>query len=701
VTLQLRRYFFITTLILIALPLLGAGARRRTVSPGPTKESFSVNEKEYYMSDDGIAYIRPGLKIKVNSVSIGADRRPVVDLTLTDNFDQPLDRSGRTTPGAISVSFILAAYEPATRQFVAYTTRTQVTPLSSPRPGVSAVQAGTDSGGVWTDMETGHAKYVLRTALPANFDTTKTHTLGIYATRNLTDQIGKSYYANLEHDFRPDGAAVTAKWDKINQATSCNNCHNPLSAHGGSRQDVKLCATCHSSQTLDPDTGNSVDMKVMAHKIHMGHNLPSVLAGKPYQIIGNSQSLHDFSHVAYPQDVRNCANCHEGTNASAKPAQAMAYLTNPSAEACGSCHDDVNFETGANHPAGKATNATCASCHVPDSGAEFDASIKGAHVIPAKSNQLKGLKASIVSVTDLAPGKKPTIVFRITNNDGTAVDASKLATFSPMIAGSASSYSKYIRENAVGKATFNTTSGNTTYVYVAALPADAAGTWSATADIRRNATLKRADGKADITLQEAAVNPIKYVAVKGALAPRRASVTMAQCNTCHDDLALHGGQRKNIEECVMCHNPIESDVARRPASAGQPESISFQRMVHRIHRGHELTQDFTVYGFGSAPINFNEVTYPGDLKDCVKCHSATSYTLPLATGIANVTTLRDYFPSQGPATSSCLGCHDSRDAAAHAYLNTTTFGGAADPAEACAACHGTGKDWDVAKVHAK
>lgn len=680
-----------------------ANSRRRAAAPGaPAKLQVTPNQLEYYLSDDGVAYIRPGLKINVKSVTIGADRKPVVELTLTDNMDQPLDRLGKTTPGVISISSIMAVYDPGTRQYTAYTTRTQTTPVTSPRPGVSAVQAGSDAGGVWTDLETGHAKYTFKTVLPSNFDQTKTTTLGIYATRNLTDILGKNYYANVEYDFRPDGAAVTAKWDKINQPAACNNCHDPLAVHGGSRRDVKLCALCHQPQTTDPDTGNTVDLKVMVHKIHYGPNLPSVKAGTPYAIIGFGQAVVDFSHTTYPQDVRNCDNCHEGTNAAAKPAQAMAYLTNPSRDACGSCHDDINWTTGANHPAGaQADDAACASCHVPDSGIEFDASVKGAHTLPKNSQQLKGIKAAIVSVTNAAPGQKATIVYKLTNNDGSAIDGSKLATFSPIQAGSTNSYSWYKRDNAVGKAAFDATAGTTTYTFADAIPADATGTWTFSVDIRRSATLKRGDGKADIAISESTINPIQYASLSGGKpAPRRTVVALAQCNSCHDSLSLHGGQRNTTEECVICHNPTEGDQARRPANAGPAESVSFQRLIHRIHTGENLSQDFTVYGYGGARLNFNEVKFPGDTRNCAKCHVGTSYTLPLPTGIASVTTLRDYFTTQGPGTAACLGCHDGSDAAAHAYLNTTTFGGT-KPTEACATCHGTGKDWDVAKVHAR
>src|SRR6266511_589046 len=135
------------------------GGRTRAVAPGNPVQRFTPQQIEAYLSDDTIAYIRPGLKIKVNSVTIGTDRKPVVDYNLTDSLDQPLDRLGKVTPGPISVRFILSYYNPATRQYTAYTTRTVTTPANSPHPGVTATQAGTDAGGTFVDLESGHGKY--------------------------------------------------------------------------------------------------------------------------------------------------------------------------------------------------------------------------------------------------------------------------------------------------------------------------------------------------------------------------------------------------------------------------------------------------------------------------------------------------------------------------------------------------------------
>lgn len=704
----LRTFLVLIVTAAVTVSSSGASGRRRAAGTpsAPPEPMYKSDQIEAYLSDDTIAYIRPGLKIKVNSITIGTDRKPVVDVSFTDDFDQPIDRLGKTTPGPISASFILAWWDASKRHYTSYFVRNVTTPANSPNPGAKGVQATTDSNGQWTDLETGHAKYKFGGALPEGFDQTKTHTLGFQAFRNLIDipavGYGKRYYANLEYDFRPDGKAVTETWAKINQDTSCLACHDKknFGFHGSSaRRDVKLCVLCHQPQTTDPDTGNTLDMKVMIHKIHAPGELSA-----PYIIYGNAQSVHNYSHVTYPQDVRNCDNCHEGIDATKKPAQSDLWFTAPGRAACGSCHDDINWVTGANHAAGPQPNDDqCASCHQPSSDFEFDSSIKGAHTIPIKSNQLKGLTATIGAVTNMEPGKKPTVIFTLKNGDGTFVDPTKLATFSPILAGDTWDYTWYRREEGRNTSTFNATTGATTFTFANAIPATARGTWTISVDVRRAATLKRGDGGPDISVQESLINPIKYVSLTGGTAvPRRQVVTTAKCNECHDKLSLHGGQRNEVQECVICHNPVESDVARRPASAGQPESVSFQRLVHRIHTGDDLTQDLTVYGFGNTAHNYNEVLYPGDRTSCTKCHVSNSHLLPLQGGNrVSVTTLRDFFTPQGPGTASCLGCHDSQDAAAHAFLNTAFFPGSTTPAEACATCHGTGKDWAVDKVHAK
>ena len=678
---------------LVVLPTVNARSTRVVTRPGPPdpKTLYSRSEKEFWLSADEFGYVRPGFHITVNSVTINADRKPVVDLSFTDDLDQPLDRAGKITPGPLSVSLILAWWDAGERQYTSYTTRIQTSPITN----VSATQAAADSGGTWEDVDLGHAIYTFKTALPAGYDGTKTHTLGIYATRNLIAIEGgnfdKNYFANVEHDFRPDGAAVTEVWDMIANA-ACNTCHDPLSAHGGSRQDVKLCVLCHSPQTVDPDTGNTVDFKVMIHKIHRGESLPSVEAGTPYVIIGNGQSVHDFSTVAFPQDIRNCVTCH------APPAtQASNWYTEPSRAACQSCHDDVNFATGENHPAGmQADDSKCAECHQPQGDREFDASIIGIHTVPFKSTQLKGLNATILSVTNTAPGQNATMKFQLVQNDGTPIDpASFGSSLAVIMGGPTTDYAiNPFREGASGAAFDGTTA---TYTFTNPVPGDATGTWAFSLEARRTVTLDPAppDGA---TVTESAFNPVAYAAVTDTVAvPRREVVDVANCNTCHDQLALHGGFRKNTEMCVICHNPNADDSARRPADQGPPESVDFKRMIHRIHTGENLTQDFTIIGFGGSVNNFNEVRFPGDRRDCVKCHVPDSQQVSETPppGLLPTTTLRDWYSPQQHYAAACLGCHDTKPTAAHAFVMTAPFG------EACATCHGPDADFSVDRVHAR
>jgi len=672
----------------------GRGPATHVVAPrgggsGPPQAIYSTTEKEHYLSEQDFAYIRPGFHIKVNSITISADGRPLVDLSFTDDLDQPLDRNGKVTPGPLSISLILAWWDAGARQYTSYTTRTQTSPIT----GVTAIQPAADTGGVWNDMELGHSTYKFKTAVPPSFDKTRTHTLGIYATRATTDIVGKDYYANVEYDFRPDAAPVTEQWGAMDIAKTCNTCHNPLALHGGSRRDVRLCVLCHQPQNTDPDTGNTLNLKVMVHKIHRGSSLPSVTAGGKYHIIGFNQSDNDFSTVVFPQDIRNCVKCHE-----ASAPESQIWYTRPTRAACASCHDDIDWTTGANHPAGpQADDAACASCHVPQGDQEYDASIKGAHTVPYRSKQLKGINATILAVTNARPGQKPTVQFQLKQDDGKPITPSSLGSnLTVLMGGPTTDYGVNplnYRERADGASFDGTTA---TFTLSNAIPGDATGTWAFGLEARRAVTLNPAPKAGPASVNESAFNPVFYAAVTDkAPAPRRKVVDLANCNVCHDQLAPHGRGRRNTELCVICHNPNETD--RRPASLFPPEAIDFKRMIHRIHTGENLTQDFTVIGTSGSGINFNDVRFPGDRRDCVKCHvpgaQQVSETPP--PGLLSTNTLRDWYAPQQHFAAACLGCHDSKPAAAHAYVMTAPFG------ESCAACHGPEDEFAVDKVHAR
>jgi len=688
---------------LIAVPF--TPVNRTATNNAPEQQAapsaYAVTQKEAYLAPEALTYIRPGFNIKIQAVTnFGPGQKPVVELYFTDDLGGPLDRLGIATPGTISTRYIPAVWNPTTRRYTDYIGY-NADPAKNANPS-------RDSTGTWQDLEVGHYKYTFSNALPADMDPTKPHTLAAMGVRNTTDIVGKPYYAVPKYlDFVPSTNAAATTFNAMTVAR-CNQCHDPLALHGGNYRDIKTCVLCHNPNNMTgflaasggepPEPRSQYDGQIFFHQLHMGKNAEVV------------------PDITYPQDIRNCETCHDP-----KAAGGASWYTYPTVAACGSCHDDVNFTTGANHAAGPAADGSCATCHQPQGNAEWDAGIKNAHVVPLHSSQLKGFKAAIISVTNAGPGKKITVNFKLQNGDGSFVDPGYFktaanGTINILLGGPTTDYTNP-GENAAGQpfreaaqnATYNATTGIATYTFTNAIPAAAKGTYVVSIETRRAYTLSPAPKNGPTSLNEGAPNVPFYFAVTGTtVTPRRTSVQLTKCNACHQDLYVlfsHGNQRIAIEHCVICHNPNGSDIGRRPTDGSQNpgESIEFARMIHRIHTGEELAQDYTIYGFGGAAATFNEVTYPGDRRNCLACHAnAAAYALPLPITNQPVVTDRDFFSPRGSATAACTGCHDSRDVAAHAYINTAYFPNTPTvPSEACGTCHGTGTDLDVAKVHAR
>ncbi len=678
--------------LLVALVVL-IGSAALISAPGP---SYTASNKEFYADPNLINFVRPGLVMKITGAEIGADGTIKAKIKLTDPRGLGLDRLGVTTPGPVSVSFIAAYIPKGKSQYVAYTTRVQTSPIT----GNSAVQAAADSGGTWETTGDGEYVYTFRTKAPSGYDRTATHTIGVYGSRNLSEFDLPTNYDDDWFNFVPDGSKVVTVRDVVRTA-ACNNCHDQLAFHGGSRRSMELCVLCHTPQTTDPDTGNTVDMPVMTHKIHMGKQLPSVKGGKPYQIIGFNQSVADYSEVVFPADPRRCNACHDGTATQAN----NVFKANRAA--CGACHDNVNFATGENHVnLPQVSDNQCTTCHTPEGELEFDASIKGAHTIPTFSRELSGIQFELLKVENGAAGKTPTVVFAIKDKTGKPVLPSQMTRLALVLAGPPTDYvafqTGYVSEDA-SKADCSSDGTVCWYTFKTAIPSDAKGTYSVGIEGRR--IQKIYEGTlVEQSVQYGGANKVLHFAVDGsAVAPRRTVVATANCNKCHAYLSVHGENRNQVEMCVLCHNPVETDKARRPASELPAQSVDMRMMIHKIHTGKELGAPYVIYGFGGNKYDFSEVGYPafspsgqvGDRRNCSMCHVNGSEQLPLKPTLSKVNDPRGYINPVGPASAACLSCHVSIEAASHALLNTSTLG------ESCTVCHGSSSEFSVSKVHAR
>jgi OmcA/MtrC family decaheme c-type cytochrome len=681
----------------------------------PKKTQFTVHDKAYYADAATVTFVRPGFNISIVSAKIATDGTISVQYKLSDPKGLPLDRNGIETPGTISVSFVAAYIPKGQTQYVSYATRSATGLLN----GKTTLQATSDSGGTTQTVATGEYVYTFaKKAVPptGTYDPTATHRIALYGSRNLTEfDMGTDRDSEV-FDFVPAGGTPAPR--ELIKTATCNKCHDQLAAHGGTRRGMENCITCHTPQTIDPDTGNSVDMRVMIHKIHAGETLPSVEAGTPYKIIGNANSTHDYSTVVMPSDIRRCAFCHE---AGAK--QSDSWLKNPSIEACGSCHDNVDFATGKNHANLIQTDSSkCAQCHTPQGDKDHDLSVKGAHIFPQEAAANPGLVLKVTKVTDGVAGKAPTVTFTMKDFKGNPLGLADLpgGRLSMVLAGPTSDYGYtafagvttpgYVSESALTAAKCGA-DGTCTYTFTKIIPANAKGSFSIGAEGRRVFTDPTiATGSQSVTY--GADNSVLSFSVDGSPAvQRRKVVDIAKCNNCHGRLALHGSNRTQIEQCVLCHNPSQTDSGQRVNAtnaadkAAPAQSVNMALMIHKIHTGEELGAaglTYTVVGNGGSHNEFNEVRYPAmtpsggvpDTAKCYMCHvNNTEAALPV--GKNNVVDPQGMLNPAPATTSACTSCHFSKTAISHAVANTDgKFG------ESCEVCHGVGAAYDVLKAHA-
>jgi OmcA/MtrC family decaheme c-type cytochrome len=668
-----------------------------------------------------------GLRVPIMDAEIPPDRHPVVTFKLTDDMGNPISAEG------VRIRLLIAFIATGQSQYTDYITNEEGQPA-----------AENSTAGTLEPLGNGVFKYTFSIVLPEDYEKGVTHTIGIYADRTAeVDFVEQRYVANSTFNFVPSGAPVTVVRDVV-RTDACNNCHDPLALHGGFRRAVPLCVLCHTPQNVD-EAGNTLDFKVMIHKIHRGAMLPSVEADIPYVIAGQ-----DFSDVEFPQDIRNCTKCH-----TSEATQSDDYKNDPSRAACGSCHDDVDFATGENHGGGVQENdGNCSGCHIPDSGTQFDRSVTGAHTIPLRADTLPGVNFTISDVrsaetgsTTVAPGEHAEVTYSIKTDAGEVIDPKEMDSTSLVIAGPTTDYNiqdyhgnvppvpgedNVLRERQAQDSVGPDASGNFTYTFKGMIPPNGTGTYAVGIEGRITRTVGGNNLILQEEVEEAGQNVVFYFPVTDSVAmPRRIVVDNTTedqfCNACHGtfskDFSVHGNLRNNTEYCVLCHNPSNDDIATRPANAAMPTaSINFRVMIHKIHTGEDLTvKPYIIYGFGGTPQNFSDVRFPGNRADCEECHIPTTNLLDPGRGILGAdildTVVRDFMKTDNtldswtnffttPVISTCTSCHDNlvvNEAgdvleAGDPDAGTEHLGGT-QPESACINCHGVGEPLGVEKVH--
>jgi OmcA/MtrC family decaheme c-type cytochrome len=334
----------------------------------------------------------------ITSAMADVDGTVTVDFTVEDDEENPI-------VGVTGVDFNIVKLVPAGggesfNKWVPYIYRTQTVEGSAdgdwPNPdGTTAYQGYRESGGTFTDNGDGSYSYVFDTdtssvtvdGTPITYDRSLTHRVSIM----MGGSSGPT--ADATYDFVPDGSAVTETRNII-ETPNCKACHGiEFRGHGGDRLSVENCVTCHAPGNWDPHGGETVDFKVMIHKIHAGHEVFSIAGpdgavwddpataedesadNGEYAIWGYRDTKHDWWKVGFPAVIRNCTACHQGSGEDVDNWKEV-----PSRAVCGSCHDDVDFAAGTNHGGGpQANDSACTACHPATGAGAIGHSVTEAH----------------------------------------------------------------------------------------------------------------------------------------------------------------------------------------------------------------------------------------------------------------------------------------------------------------------------------
>lgn len=713
-------------------PQGAAGPPGPTGGPGPVGSSGGVPVSS-----------AEKINVEITSMSVPAGGgAPTASVTLTNDLEQGLNG----LPAA-NIRFVISQLSPGTNgassEWQSYITRSSA--------GIPDAQATTETAtaGTYIDNGDGTYEYTFANALTAYsggpvYDESKTHRVGIEIRTNSGGFLPENIPANnAPFDFLPTGGDPLFT-RLIVDSDTCNACHDNLELHGAARFDVEYCVQCHNPSSIDGDTGNSVDMKRLIHNIHS--------ARADYQIVGFGGSVHDWSDLVWPQDIRNCQTCHEENDTNTPQASNYRLVINRAA--CGTCHyDDGIVANGEHefaiedgmHPGGFqfSDDTQCIDCHGP-SGSVTNAEgrlvqVPVAHEIREKT-AAEAFSINILDAASTGQGEFPIITFSVT--DPTNGEAPyNIHTDAPFAtcAGGASRLSVNVAWSTTDYANIGSGSLPGTPITMNPLAAcggtstdNGDGTFSVTSPTAIPAT---ATGSLSVAIEGhpavdvyndgsperiAVTNAVLYAPITDTNAVvRRSVIDIEKCDDCHNQLSLHGNNRTDKPEvCVTCHNPMMTDVNRR---AGDPcnstlgaddTPIDFKHMIHGIHASGELGKPFDVCGFGNSVHSFDFV-YPGRLNNCEGCHVAGTY-YPVDANLVFGTTFDANDPAiltddrvVSPNASICSACHFDNLDIEHMQQNGGDFNAtkAADGSlisaevETCAVCHGPGRIADVKELH--
>jgi OmcA/MtrC family decaheme c-type cytochrome len=355
-------------------------------------------------------------------------------------------------------------------------------------------------------------------------------------------------------------------------------------------------------------------------------------------------------------------------------------------------------------PGGSATISTaqeaCWACHGNGGPVDVDAASTGVHTPIAQAAQLRPVITQIVTAGDTVA-----ITVHVTDDAAAGAAVTTLTdqdirfTFGKLVAAGASGFPQWqpLITNSSGVGSYERTNANTSFVN--------AGSGNYTYTLTGPYTGLNADqvphrigvqvpddvqnGWADFTPDNSVTTTFNTGnfdgyndatdTVQGT--PTNDIVRTQTCNKCHGDqglasngtgLQMHGGDRRDVQYCILCHNPDNPNdsIVNNQVTGG--ENLDLKTMVHKIHMGKDLPSVAAGGSYTIGSHDFSKGAFPQPITNCEKCHTTTAW-------------------QNDPSIDACVTCHDRTWFGASTAVPTGFAmhpGGEITPTPAASDCNG-------------
>ncbi len=546
------------------------------------------------------------------------------------------------------------------------------------------------------------------TAEPLIVGVDKADGTGSCADCHLGAANGKEYMHHIDPGYSPTGSPDL---DSVPTRT-CLMCHNE-----DGYAAIQVCADgtkASGGKCADSSTPTYMPDPIVrrVHGVHMGENLLSALD------TGATGDFEAYAGLAFPADIKNCQKCHNNTDPGGD-----TWKTKLSREACGACHDNIDWATGNMVPP-RPTSVKCTqdsdcnslnsyekpTCNTTTGYCEYTKHGGGPQTDDAQCSTVchkaNGLAPSVEEAHKIAPlavaytvdismtaptngtdyegSEAPKVTITLKDaTSGATVDPTanmpKAAQFfvsgpredtMPVLTTAAANIDPtqhYIYNDLTASGDTNLTVTSSGFEYqLASVSGLKPGTYTVFARFQK-ASEARSFAVLNFQVGTATEEPM----------------IATNCTSCHEDTRMHGYAPFNPDICKNCHDyqaqGTPPDLGWTTGNRNGFGTTPLSRRVHGVHFGKYLsnpTQNTS---------GIEDIVFPQDVRNCTKCH-ATS----------------DDWKTE-PSRLACLACHDSDADQAHGTLMTVDptpgqpYSG--DEVESCKSCHGPGAEFSVENVH--